>query len=227
MKHYIIFIITIFFCYTTVFSQSSDSIIYPNDRYLPFKPMPPLDTTIVYTDMNDYALQVKIIEKCTCKYYMTTDFIFLDKYSPIHAITQAIFLKMEVIKRIQDFSSDSIPDSIITNIKYLLVPEYLLSSDKIPYNIPINIVVNRGINYDYLKFDYIISDSSKFERRDPYFVGTMGLQSKGEYFPSFLYRLFNRNIISYNTLLRLTPKSNNSKNIERCLKQLKKGESKN
>jgi hypothetical protein len=219
MKKYIIFIITIF-CYITVLSQVLDTITYPKDMYLPSKPMLPIDTNVCYSDMRDYVLKVKIIEKCTCKYYKTIDFISLDKNLTISAITPAVFLKMDVIKKIQDFSSDSIPDSVIMAIKYLLVPNYLIETGEIPYNIPINIIVNRGINYDYLKFDCIVNDDVKFERKDPYFAGTRGLESKGEHFSYFLW-FFMHKIISYNRLLKLMPKSNNSKNIERCLKQLK------
>lgn len=227
IKYYVIFIIIAILYPITVFSQKSDTIRYPFYEYIPSKPNPPLDTNVVYTEFRDYVLRVKIIEKCTCNYYTTVNFISLDKNNPIYAITPAYFLRMEVIERIEDFSSDSIPDNIISNIKYLLIPSYLIEMKKIPYNIPINIIANRGINYDYLQFVYIVSESAKFEKQNPRFGGTEGLQCKGDHFPGYLYRLFNRKIISYKTLLKLTPRNKNSKNIERCLKELKKKDSKN
>ncbi|MDR1018351.1 MAG: hypothetical protein LBM02_06580 [Lachnospiraceae bacterium] len=223
-KAYIVFVITTIYCSIFVYSQTSDSI-YPKDYYLPMKPLIPLDTNIIYTDMSDYALQVKITEICTT-YSINTNTIYLDKYNAIYAITPAYFLKMKVIRKIHDFSLDSIPDSIITNIKYLMVPSYLVDRKKIPFDTLINIMVNRGINYDYLKFNYIFDNNAKFEKRDPYFAGTVGLESKGDP-PKILWKLFRCKIISYNTLLKLTPKSKNSKNIERSLKILKKQDNSN
>lgn len=219
MKHYIIFIITILSFCTAVLSQSVDSITYPIDKHTRLKPIPPLDTNVVYIDMLDYALRVKITDVCTCNHFVTTRPIYLDKYTPISAITQGVFLKMEVLEMIQNFTVDSISDSIITRINYLLVPLYLVQMEKIPFNIPINIIVNRGINYKYLVFHYIVSDSAIFERRNPNILGLVGLEPKNK-IPIFLGNLYYRNIISYNTLLKLIPKSKNSKSIEKCLKQI-------
>ncbi|MDR0971054.1 MAG: hypothetical protein LBM25_01555 [Bacteroidales bacterium] len=220
-KIYIIFFLIIFCCYLTVLSQEK-VLSTPRDGGVITKPYPPPDTNVIYIDYNDYVLRVKIIEECTC-YGMETNFIKLDKNISISANAVARFLKMEVIERTQDFTVDSISDSIILNIKYLLVPEYMVYHKKIPFDKPINILVNRGFSYDYLDFVYIVDDSTKFERRDPSSFAIDSLKNpKIGTASKFLYRLFWWKIISYNTLLKLSPKSKNSKNIERCLKELKK-----
>jgi hypothetical protein len=211
------------FCYYLTALSQEKVRSTPIDAGLRMKPDPPLDTNVVYIDIFDYVLRVKIIEECNCNYYIKTDYIKLDKNSGLFADAEASILKIEVLERTQDFTYDSISDSIITNIKYLLIPAYVVNHKKIPFDKPINILVNRGINYDYLEFIYIVDDSAKFERREPDYVGSKSLKdSKIKNVPIFLYKLFRWRIISYNTLLKLSPKSKNSKNIERCLKEIKK-----
>jgi len=219
MKHYIIFTITMLSLYSDVFSQTINSITYPIEKNTPLKTIPTFDTNVVYYDMLDYALKVKISEVCTCGYLVTTQPIYVDNNSVIPATTQGVFLKMEVLEKIQDFSFDSVADSIIKGVNYLLVPLYLLERNKIPFNAPVNITVTRGINYKYLVFHYMVSDSPIFKKSDPHFAGNDGLEPPNN-IPIYLFNLYTRNIISKKTLYKLIGKSKNSKNIEKCLKKI-------
>lgn len=218
MKKIGILILALFYCYSFAFSQANnDSIKYPIDISI--------DTSIIYDDARDYVIKVKVEQKCICSYDIeyfyigpaASTYICMDSSGTLQG-TPVRFLKIKIIDRLYDFTSDSISDSLLFSIKYLMIPkDIILSPDSI-----YNILVDRQYSYDYLVFVKTVNENTKFAHENWQWAPPSGLQPTRYETPKLILWLYNNKLLHYKIGSLFRVKHRNQKNIEQCLREIKK-----
>ncbi|MDR1018353.1 MAG: hypothetical protein LBM02_06590 [Lachnospiraceae bacterium] len=184
----------------------------------------PLDTNAIYDDWVDYRIKAKIVEECKCNY----DFNYLlNLYEKRPGIIPMKFVKMEIKQRVKDFAKDSmsVSDSLLFSIKYLMLPLDTI----LPLDTTITLLVTRGHSYDYLILARSINDTTdvlpnpNLIRCDDCYAG---LDRYGIEATPFFEWLWKHKIIKPRSKMInwkiFRRKTQNAKNIEHCLKELKK-----
>jgi hypothetical protein len=189
---YIIYVIVIFFNCSIVIGQ-------------------PKDTLQVTGTGTDCIIKIKIEKKCDCGMSFTP--YHFGYYYPSE------FFTIDVIDIIEKHSGDTIPDELIKKIEYLLTPNNIgLCEDSIYI-----ISGSRGYSYDYLLYENMLHENTVIIPRDlRKSGGGVGLKPRQGDFPYFIKWLFNHRIISPMTALKFARKGEEQKEIEICLKRIKR-----
>ena len=171
----------------------------------------PKDTLQVTGTGTDCIIKIKIEKKCDCGMSFTP--YHFGYYYPSE------FFTIDVIDIIEKHSGDTIPDELIKKVEYLLVPNNVgLCEDSIYI-----ISSSRGYSYEYLLYENMLHKNTVIIPRNLRKEGGgVGLKPRQGSLPCFIEWLFVNRIISSKTAIRFLRKGEEQKEIEKCLKRIKK-----
>lgn len=187
-----------FICLIVIIYNFSIAVCQPKD-------------TLKINLLTDYILKIKVIEHCNCG--MTFKPYYYGEYRPSE------FIAIEIIDIIEKHSGDNISDKLIKKNRYLLTPQNVLLHKDSTYFIS----TTRGYSYEYLIYEDMLHENTVILPRDLRIGGGgVGLKPRQGGSPCFIEWLFENRIISYKTLIKFSRKGEEQKNIEKCLKRIKK-----